>query len=76
MLILSDARITVKGRGKIAVEGGWAPHGRKIAAFIADVGLERGTVSHRFGSCVFSRHIPDGVRQRLRNFLVNECPLK
>ena len=76
MLILSRAKISIRGVGRAVVEGGLAPHTGKIVAFLQDLGLKSGTVHHRFGRYVFSRDIDPGAGQRLRNFLVNECPMK
>ena len=76
MLVFSDAKITVRPSGAIRVEGILIGHRAKIIQFIGELGLSRGTIRLRSGRYVFSRHIDPGTRQRLRNFLVNECPLK
>lgn len=72
MLILSDAKLTIRG-GTVRVEGAWARHAGRIQAFVKDLGLTAGTVRRRGGRHLFSRHIPEMAHQRLRNFLVNEC---
>jgi hypothetical protein len=76
MLILSDAKIAIRGPDHVRVEGRLEPHAAKIAHFIAELGLQRGTVRHRSGRYLFSRHFDPATEQRLRNFLMNECPLK
>ncbi len=76
MLIVSRAKISIRGVGRADVEGGLAPHTGKIVGFLQDLGLKSGTIRHRFGRYVFSREIDRSARQRLRNFLVNECPMK
>jgi hypothetical protein len=76
MLILSDAKIDVRGPDDVRVEGRLEPHGARIAHFIAELGLRSGTIRHRSGRYLFSRDIDPATQQRLRNFLMNECPLK
>ncbi|MCZ7646548.1 MAG: hypothetical protein M5U26_14890 [Planctomycetota bacterium] len=76
MLLLSTAKITVRGKGEVRVEGRWATHRIRIARFLDDLGLERVAIRLRFGRIVFSGDLDAGTQQRLRNFLVNECPVK
>ncbi len=76
MLILSRARVRVDGRGNVAVEGDWEQYTVRIAQFFSDLGLRRVTVKHRFGRFVFSGDLTPSLRQRIRNFMTNECPLK
>jgi len=75
MLIVSQARIRVDRRGRVAVEGLLRPYETRIRQFIADLGLRRGTIRYRRGRYQFSRRIGPRARQRLLNFLHNECPL-
>lgn len=75
MLILSKAKITVRG-GDVRVEGGWSRYAARIRALLDDLGVREGVVRYRFSAFRFSRHIPATLRQRIRNFLVNECPLR
>ena len=75
MLLVSRAAVTVDGEGNVTVEGGWARHAARIADFAAELGLRRAKARHRFGRIVISG-VEKGLEQRLRNFLVNECPLK
>ena len=76
MLILSEAKITIRARGLVRVEGTLRPYQIRIAQFIGELGLSRGVIRLRAGHYIFSRHFSERVQQRLRNFLVNECPLK
>lgn len=76
MLILSQAKVTVDGNGEIAVEGMLTPHRARIVAFLRDLGLRGMTIRYRGGRYLFSRSIDAGTQQRLRNFLVNECPVR
>jgi hypothetical protein len=76
MLILSRAGIAVSGEGRVVVEGDWRPYQARIAQFVDDLGLRDVSVRHRFGRIVFSGAVDASTRQRIRNFLVNACPLK
>ncbi len=76
MLFLSQAKITVRAPGDVRVEGLLEPHAIKIKHFVADLQLERMTVRYRWGRFVFPSGMEPGTRQRLLNFLVNECPMK
>jgi len=75
MLILSTAKVTVKQPGEVSVEGKLARYATRISQFIDEIGLRHATIRLRFERYVFSRNIDPPTRQRLRNFLVNECPL-
>jgi len=76
VLILSRAKITIRAAGDVRVEGLWQPYATRIADFIAEMGLAHGVVRFRNGRCVFSADIDDAMRQRIRNYLTNLCPLK
>ena len=76
MLVLSSAKVTIRETGEIDVEGWLKRHRVKIVHFLQDMGLTHGTIRHRFGRFVFSKEIDRGAEQRLRNFLINECPMK
>lgn len=76
MLILSQAKITVRATGDVRVEGLLEPHATKIKHFVADLQLEHVTVRYRWGHFVFSSGMEPGTRQRLLNFLVNECRMR
>ena len=75
MLIFSTARITVRG-GDIRVEGVWKRYAARIRRFLRDLPLEGAVIRYRFGRFVFSRSVRPSDRQRIRNFLGNECPLR
>lgn len=75
MLILSTAKITIRGLGQVQVEGPWQRHEAAIRLFLSELGLTSGTIRLRFGRHRFSSAIPSELHQRLRNFLVNECPI-
>jgi hypothetical protein len=76
VLILSDAKITIKASGEIRLEGNFVPHAGKIAGFLRELGLTGGVIRRRFGRFVFSREIDPSAQQRLRNFFHSECPMK
>jgi hypothetical protein len=75
MLLVSRAAVSVDGEGNVTVEGAWARHAKRITEFAAELGLRRAKARHRFGRIVFSG-VEEGLQQRLRNFLVNECPVR
>ncbi len=75
MLLLSKARIRIDRRGRVTVEGLLKPYETRIRQFIGELGLRGATVRYRGGRYRFSRSIGPSLRQRLRNFLHNECPL-
>lgn len=79
MLILSTALIRIKtapgGSKAITVEGKWEQYATRIRQWFEDLGIESGTVRVRFGKIIFGG-IPENLHQRIRNFLVNECPLR
>ncbi len=76
MLILSDAKITLRASGEIRFEGRFVPHAARISRFLRELGLGRGTIRRRWGRFVFSREFDESTRQRLRNFFHSECPMK
>lgn len=76
MLFLSRAKISVDAHGRVRVEGLLEEYAARVADFIADLGLRNATVRFRNGRYVFSRGIDEATQQRLRNFLVNRCPLR
>lgn len=75
MLIVSDAEIAVREPGDVRVEGRLVRHRARVVDFLTHLGLAHAAIHHRFGRYVFSRNIDPPVRQRLRNFLINECPV-
>lgn len=76
MLFLSRAKIRVDVQGRVRVEGLLEQYTARIADFVAELGLRNATVRFRNGHYVFSRGIDEVTQQRLRNFLVNRCPLR
>lgn len=76
MLILSRAKITLRPEKPIRIEGDWARHKIRIRQWMEDLPVKRGSISLRFGKIVFSSEFPKSLRQRVRNFLVNECAPK
>ena len=76
MLILSKAKITVRGPDDVRVEGQWSHCAARIRGAMMEMGVGRGTIRYRFGRIVFSGDIDGEKRQRIRNFLVNSCPLR
>ena len=75
MLILSKALVSIDRQGRVRVEGALERHAAKIRTLAAEAGLRGATIRHLFGRYVFSRAVRPEMRQRLRNFLLNECPL-
>lgn len=75
MLFLSDAKITIREPGNIQVEGKLKPYKVRINHFLTDLGLEHTTIKLRFGKYIFSNHITPETRQRILNFLFNQCPI-
>ncbi|MFW5858084.1 MAG: hypothetical protein ACOCX4_09415 [Planctomycetota bacterium] len=79
MLWFSDAKITLRpgdGEPDVRVEGTLQPHTARIRAFLRDLPLDHGVVKRRGGRWIFSKDFDDPTAQQMRNFLVNECPLK
>ena len=79
MLILSRAKIAIAphaaGR-RVRVEGVWARYRVRIKDFFQDLPVERGTVRLRSGRILMHGDFDPSTEQRVRNFLVNECPVK
>lgn len=76
VLVLSTAKITVREEGQVRVEGWLKRYSARIEAFVEELGLRHVTIHHRSGRFRFSRGIDVGTRQKIRNFLVNECPFR
>ena len=74
MLLFSEAKITVRRSVVTKVEGAWKPYHFKIREWLPKLCLGRATVSLRGGRIHFSSGISPDNKQRLRNFLFNECP--
>ena len=74
MLVFSKSRITVTPRSGVTVEGSWERYAARIRTFLKDLPVEQGSIRLLWGRVRFSRHFDAGLRQRIRNFLVNECP--
>ena len=51
-------------------------HAEKIRTFLRELGISKGAVTCNNKRVTFSRHIDSALHQRIRNFLVNECPTK
>lgn len=73
MLIISQAKVTVRKPGEVRVEGTFLRHRVKIEHFLAELGLENATIRLRSGQLIFSRNVDPSLHQLLRNFFVNEC---
>jgi hypothetical protein len=73
--IFPDSRITVSPTGSVKITGVLAPYQSRIAFFINELGLRGVTIRHRSGRFYFPRSLDAGTQQRLRNFLLAECPL-
>ena len=76
MLLFSRARVAVDRAGNVKVEGDLVPHAQRIARFAREAGLRGVGFRHLFGRYRFWRGVDAAMRQRLRNFLFAECPLK
>jgi len=74
MLILSQAKITIRNGSDLTIEGFLASHHAKISNAIMELGITKGTIRYRSGRYLFSASIDPERQQQLRNFLFNECP--
>jgi hypothetical protein len=72
--IFPDSKISVSREGRIRITGVLAPYQSRIAFFINELGLRDVTIRHRSGRFYFPRSLDARTRQRLRNFLLAECP--
>jgi len=72
--IFPDSKISVSREGKVRITGVLAPYHSRIAFFINELGLRGVTIRHWSGRFYFPRSLDAGTQQRLRNFLLAECP--
>ena len=76
MLILSKAKVTVGEAGDVRVEGAWERYRIIIERLLTELRLERVTIRYRSRRFIFSRNVDPAMQQRLRNFFVNQCPVR
>jgi len=75
VLGFAQARIRVGRHGQVAVSGDWKRYTARIADFVSELGLRRASITYYRGRYRFSRNVDPSTQQRLRNFLVNRCPI-
>lgn len=75
-LWLSKAKITVRKAGEVRVEGWLDRYSARIKGFMEELGLSHVTIRHRSGRYRFSSGVDVRTQQKIRNFLVNECPFR
>jgi hypothetical protein len=76
MLLFSDAKVTVRGPGDVRVEGRIARHAPRIGEFFDRLGIAPLKVTLRGERWRVSPPQDPRVEQRIRNFLVNDCPVR
>lgn len=76
MLILSEGKISIAKNGDVSVEGKLQKYEMHIRMFFRDLGIKNMTIKYKKGRYIF----PSGTKlihqQQIRNFLINECPIK
>lgn len=75
MFFISEAKVTVDRRGRVSVSGSLERHRARIVTFMGEVGLRKVRVSLRKGKYRIRGSLDGRTEQRIRNFLINECPL-
>jgi hypothetical protein len=73
--LFSRSRIKVSETGAVTITGRFQRHAAKLEAFIQDLGIRGFSVTLRGGRFRFDGRLDPNDEQRIRNFLVNECPL-
>jgi len=79
MLLFSRAAISVRrvdGIRTVRVEGEWKAHRIRIEHFVNELPADNLVVRHLFGRIRVRGLQNPALEQRLRNFLVNDCPLR
>ena len=74
MLLFAKAKIKVNKAGQVTVRGSWEKYRARIVQFIDELGLTGVTITLSGSNYRFSSSLDSSTRQRLRNFLINECP--
>jgi hypothetical protein len=72
--LFPESKITVARDGRVRISGMLAQYQSRIAPFIRELGLAGVTIRYGAGRFYFPRAVDDGTRQRLRNFILTECP--
>ena len=75
-MIFSQAKIIVSASGHVRVSGHWSKYSARISNFISDLAVTGITVRYRRGRCHFSKGVDQRTQQRIRNYLLNECPVR
>jgi len=72
--LFPESKITVSASGAVKISGLLAEYQSRIAFFIQELGLTNVTIRYGSGRFYFPRSLDAGTQQRLRNFLLAECP--
>ncbi len=72
--LFPESKIVVARDGSVKITGLLAQYHNRIAPFIRELGVAGVTVRYGSGRFIFPRSVDDGTQQRLRNFIMAECP--
>lgn len=72
--LFPESKISVARDGSVKITGLLAQYHNRIAPFIRELGLAGVTIRYGNGRFFFPRALDAGIRQRLRNFILAECP--
>lgn len=72
--LFPESKITVARDGRVKISGLLAQYHNRIAPFIRELGLADVTIRFGGGRFYFPRSVDTGTQQRLRNFILTECP--
>jgi hypothetical protein len=75
-VIFSQAKIVVSDSGRVRVTGHWSKYSARISDFLSDLAVTAITVRYRGGRYHFSKGVDQRTQQRIRNYLLNECPVR
>ena len=72
--LFPESKIVVACNGGVKIIGLLAQYQNRIAPFIRELGLAGVTIRFGSGRFYFPRSVDAGTQQRLRNFILAECP--
>jgi len=72
--LFPESKITVARNGGVKITGLLAQYQNRIAPFIRELGLSDATIRFGGGRFYFPKSVDAGTQQRLRNFILAECP--
>ena len=75
MIFLSRPELKVDRKGNVRIGPRLARHAAKLDDFLREIGERGFSVRLRDGRYHFSGTVSARSEQKIRNFLVNECPL-